>query len=249
MFNYKKRLYLSPLIMVGVFSSFAQATVPNAPGPYIGVTKIDDTSVRINFNDNSDNETGFILFGDGIYKSLSANDETINPNVYTDITGLICNKVYQVEAIAYNNDGNSTLSDKGIFRMSSTFGVDCPEVPNAPGPYIGVTKIDDTSVRVNFLDNSDNETGFRVIGNDINVSIPANDETLYSHVYQNITGLTCDKVYSIQALAFNTHGNSDLSELRAFNINTTFSTNCDDNDTIIIPLALDPTSIPATIFD
>jgi len=232
MFKNIKNKILSFILMLGIFTSFVNANVPNAAGPYIGVTKIDSSSVTINFVDNSNDEIGFKIIGD-INLSIPPHDETLTPNVYTDITGLTCDKVYQIEIIAYNNDGDSTPSDKRDFNMHSTFGVECnvTDVPNAPGSYIGVTSIDKSSVRINFLDNSNNETGFRVIGNDINISIPANDETIHNQVYANITGLTCDKVYSIQALAFNANGNSDLSDLRAFNIHTTFEVECNNTCT------------------
>lgn len=227
-----KKTILGFSLMLGIFTSFASASVPDAPGPYIGVTKTDNSTVTINFLDNSNDEKGFKIIGD-INASLPPHDETLTPNVYTDITGLECDKVYQIEVIAYNDDGNSTPSDKRDFNMHTTFQVECnvTDVPNAPGPYIGVTYIDKSSVRINFLDNSNNETGFRVIGNDINISIPANNETIHNQVYANITGLTCDKLYSIQALAFNNNGNSDLSDIRTFNIHTTFNIECNNSCT------------------
>ncbi len=126
---------------------------------------------------------------------------------------------------------------------------------NAPGPYIGVTGIDKTSARVNFLDNSDNENGFLLFDDsgDINVTVPKNNETAPSQTYVTLTGLTCDRVYTIKALAFNSNGNSETSDARSFNINTTFGIDCggddDEDNSSPVPPALDPTTIPSTIFD
>ena len=73
------------------------------------------------------------------------------------------------------------------------------DTPNAPWPYIEVTGIDTTSVRVNFLDNADNEDGFLLLNDsrDINITIPQNNATAPSQTYVTLTGLTCDKVYNI----------------------------------------------------
>jgi len=205
-------------------------TSPIHPGPYIGVTDINDTAVRINFLDNSDNETGFRIFGsDDINVTLPPNDGTVDQNVYANLTGLICNHVYKIQALAFNGSGDSLPTDVRAFNIHTTFGVDCNEtgvdVPEAPDSYIGVTDINDTAVRINFVDNSNNEIGFRIFG-DINTTLPANDESIDSNVYANLTGLTCDHVYTIQALAFNTSGESLPTDVRAFNIHTTFGVSC-----------------------
>lgn len=103
-------------------------------------------------------------------------------------------------------------------------------VPNTPGDYIGVTAIDKTSVRINFLDNSDNEKGFRILGEDINISIPAHDENQHPYVYANITGLACNKIYFITASAYNEDGSSESTNTRAFNLLSTFGLDCGEVD-------------------
>ena len=218
--------------MLGVLTSFTQASVPSVPGPYIGVTALSSTSVRINFLDNSDNEKGFLVFLNGIYlpPPIPANDEIVNSNVHKDLTGLTCNKIYSLKVLAYNDDGNSTWSDERNFNMETTFGIECNQtnLPDAPGPYIGITAIDNSSVRVNFLDNSDNEDGFLLFDRtrDINVTIPENNATESSETYATLNGLTCDRTYFIKALAFNSAGNSATSDERDFNIHTTFEIPC-----------------------
>ena len=232
MFNYRKKLFTTLLIMSGLFNAFALAIVPNAPGLYIGVTDINETAVRINFKDNSNNENGFKIFGD-INLSLPANDETTTPSVHATVTNLTCDRMYQLEAVAYNNDGNSTSSNSRSFNIHTTFGITCPdnEVPDAPGGYIGVTDINKTAVRINFKDNSDNETGFRVFGSNIDVSISANNEAEHPQAYATLTDLSCNRTYEIQALAYNNNGNSIVTDKKSFNIHTTFDVRCDSNNT------------------
>ncbi|HHB94848.1 MAG TPA: fibronectin type III domain-containing protein, partial [Campylobacterales bacterium] len=120
--------------------SFAEAAVPEAPGPYVGVTMIDNSSVRVNAADNSDNEDGFYV---SIYKYPSLTlfdtievDGSDSSQMEADVTGLTCNQTYKAVVVAYNDEGNSSVSDNRYFNMGSTFGVSCPNgVPNAPGPY------------------------------------------------------------------------------------------------------------------
>jgi len=143
----KKKLFI-PIIMGTVLTSFAVASVPDAPGSYIGVTKLTDTSVRINFLDNSDNEMGFKVFADGINISVPAHDETEHPQVYVNMTGLTCDKSYQVYAIAYNNDGNSTPSDTRSFNLNTTFSTGCNATQVAPIANAGVDQIVEESTVV-----------------------------------------------------------------------------------------------------
>jgi hypothetical protein len=233
MFRNIKKEIVSLTLMLGMLTSFANASVPDAPGSYIGVTALSLTSVRINFLDHSDNEKGFIVMMDGHHTPLPPNDETVNSEVYKDFTGLICDKRYYVKVVAYNDDGNSSWSDERNFKIESTFGFDCNNtigVPDAPGPYIGVTGIDSSSVQVNFLDNSDNEDGFLLFDRtgDINETLPENNATDPSQTYKTLTGLTCNRTYFIKALAFNSVGNSATTDERDFNIETTFEIDCNN---------------------
>jgi hypothetical protein len=251
MFKSKKGLFLSLFASICIVSSI-EAAVPNAPGSYLGVTKLDDsnTSVRISALDNSDNEKGFYL---SVYDSSSALFDTIKIDasdkayIYSNITGLTCDETYQAVLVAYNDDGNSSQSDLRAFNLKSSFGAKCPTESNvslnAPGPYIGVTPLNGskTAVRVNFLDNSNNEDGFKVFGDGIDVDIPANNGN--PQVYADLTGLTCDKSYQIQAVAYKNGVNSQASDVRDFNIHTTFGISCDQNGSSPVPVCIDPTTL------
>jgi len=235
------------LMLLGTLSVL-NASAPNPVGDYIGATDINTTAVRINFEDNSTNENGFHISGDGIDLDLPANDKTVNKYVYANLENLDCTKTYIIKIWSYNDDGNSSKKSRA-FNIHSTFGVDCNDtsIPDAPGPYIGVTDINDTAVRINFLDNSDNETGFRIFGSDdINVTLPPNDETVDQNVYANLTGLICNHTYTIQALAFNGSGDSLPTDVRAFNIHTTFGVPCDGNHIPVANAGADQTVADST---
>jgi len=228
MFKKTKQHAVSSLLVLGVLSIFAEAAVPTAPGLYIGVTDINATAVKINFLDNSNDELGFEIVGDITESIPGIHDEGVDPYVYHEISGLTCNQTYTIKALAYNADGNSSFSNERKFNIKTTFGQECPvlPVPRTPGLQIGVTDINKTAVRVSFQDNSNNETGFKIIG-DINATIVgANDENVHPYVYKDVTGLICNKLYKIQAVAYNANGDSVPSDERKFNIHTTFGLAC-----------------------
>ena len=252
MFNYKKGLFISLLIGSTLLSSFAEADTPNAPGSYVGVSKLSNTSVRISTKDNSDNEDGFYASVYDYASSALVQRKVLpasnNSTVYANFTNLVCDKLYSANILAFNSDGNSSTSDTRYFNIHSTFSTTCPnniDVPVAPGAYIGVTDINKSAVKVNFLDNSDNEDGFLLFDDsgDINITVPQNNTTAPSQTYVTLTGLTCDRVYTIKALAFNSNGNSATSDARAFNIYSTFGVTCDDTPISNHPPVANPQSI------
>jgi len=245
MFKYKKRLLTSLLITLGVSSSFIEAAAPAQPTE-LGSTKItcSPSVVRLSFLDNnSSNENNFtatISEYDNPSNSwtVTVPGQSTKPYAYINVsTGIDdLDKIYMATVVASNANGDSLPSDPNYFRMTSTFG--CTLI-NAPGPYIGVSPIKDpdtqeinkTSVRVNFLDNSDNENGFLLFDDtgDINVTLPKNNASEPSETYGILTGLTCDKVYTIKAIAFKGNVNSLPSNSRSFNIHTTFGVDCNDS--------------------
>ena len=237
MFKTIKKSIGASLLMMGLLTTFAEAVVPNAPGEKGGVTKLSDTSVRVSAKDNSNNEDGFYTSvydyaTSALVKRVQVNGSD-KSHTYANIEGLICDKLYSVNVIAFNSEGNSSESDTEHFNINSRFIPPCSNpdtTPDKPGPYIGVTGIDSSSVRVNFLDNSDNEDGFLLFDRtgDINVTLPANTAPESSQMYTTLTGLTCDRTYFIKALAFNSAGNSATSDERDFNIETTFNIDCNN---------------------
>ncbi|HHH55239.1 MAG TPA: fibronectin type III domain-containing protein [Bacteroidetes bacterium] len=226
MFRNLKQLILISTICLS-FTASLHAAIPNSPGSYIGVTSISNTSVRVNFLDNSNNENGFRIYdGDSIDITVPSNDESTQTNQYATLTGLEYDKTYTIQVVAFNSDGESLPSDTRSFTINSTFGY-----PKTPGPYIGVTSIDKTSVRISFLDNSNNEAGFKIYdGSAIDVTLAPNDETQARkrYVYKTLTGLNCNETYTIKAKSFNSQGESTPSLAKTFNIQNTFGITCNN---------------------
>jgi len=118
---------------------------------------------------------------------------------------------------------------QGLLILMSTFTFSKALAPHAPDPYLGVTLLQNTSdsVRVNFKDSSNNEDGFRIFnGTDINITIPANDESIHPYVYVNIDNLTCTQLYSIQVVSYKDGLESAPTPVRHFRIKSTFGVAC-----------------------
>ena len=236
MLVYQKKIFKSIFAIVGL-CSLLEAIPLNAPGPYLSSSKVKDSndSVRFSFRDNSNNENKFRINiydneSNRLFKSININGSNKGYG-YATVTNFHCDKVYKAVVTASNDEGNSSPSDFTFFQMKSTFGVSCPqspnvEVPTAPGAYLGITEINETAVRIGFLDNSENEDGFIVYGEGINLKLPKNDETKHSFQYATLTNLTCSKDYKIKVIAYNGEGNSSSSSSRQFNIQNTFGRAC-----------------------
>lgn len=100
------------------------ATIPSAPSG-LTATAISKTQINLSWNDNSDNETGFMIerkTGDsGSYELIGTTNSDIS--VYSD-TGLTQNTRYYYRVKAYNEIGESAYSNeaKATTKKSSSSG-------------------------------------------------------------------------------------------------------------------------------
>ena len=114
---------------------------------------------------------------------------------------------------------------KGFRNLSATLvvlsGVASATTPNAPGPYVGVYNVTGDSARISFLDNSNNENGFKVYVYDntsgvLDSSISPNPiivpKSSSTHQYLNLTNLQPDSFYEVRVSAFNSDGESTTTD-------------------------------------
>jgi len=209
----KKTIFQTLLIMI-ILSINAMATIaPKAP-INAGAYKFTENSTRLSFMDMSDNEEGFRVYHNGdIIGTVGAKDGN-GTYQYITLRDLKKATLYTVNIVAYNNAGESTP----LIKSFRTISIPKSNVPAQPGAYIGVWNETEDSVRISFMDNSDNEDGFRVEDLDGNVlmdNIPPKD---LNGTYQHITlsGLDEGKLYFIRVFAYNESGVSIPSSTRAF---------------------------------
>lgn len=210
--NFLQAMGLSLLL-----SGISLAATPATPGPYVGVYDVTETTARISFLDNSTDEDGFKVY---IHDENDVFDATVTPNPlmvpahnttdlhqYADITGLSAQTLYKVHVSAFNGDGESATTtpsseNNGKIRTSPLV---CQ--PAMPGPYVGTYNITNTSARISFLDNSDNEDNFKVEVYNSNTNALVQTFTVPSKAgvggfqYADITGLTQDTLYKVVVTA------------------------------------------------
>jgi hypothetical protein len=83
---------------------------PTAPSMLTAIARF--TTVRLRWNDNSDNEQGFKIFRKSDLHPYWQMIDRVGPNIrsYQD-TGLPCNKTFWYKVCAYNGYGNSSFSN------------------------------------------------------------------------------------------------------------------------------------------
>ncbi|MDF9408361.1 MAG: Exoglucanase B precursor [Pelotomaculum sp. PtaB.Bin013] len=179
----------------------ATGTVPAAPSD-LTATVLSSTIITLTWDDNSSNETGFIIErkkAGGSYTQIA----TVDANTTTcTISGLAGNTKYYYRVLAYNSSGNSVYSNE----VNVTTGT----VPAAPSD-LTATVLSSTSIMLTWDDNSSNETDFIVERKEAGGSY-----TRVATIDANTTsytdyGLTDNTKYYYRVLAYNSYGDSEYS--------------------------------------
>jgi len=134
--------------------------------------------------------------------------------------------------LTYEHDNSSTTSDSFTFTIDdgaggtvalTTFDMTITAVSNVTSPNVPTdltaTAISQTQINLSWVDNSDNETGFKIKREDTLIETTASDIESY-----NDTDLTCNTTYTYQVIATNDTGDSTTIEASA----TTHA--CDEED-------------------
>ena len=140
------------------FSAEASATTP-AMTPSVpsglAATVQATNRIRVSWTDNANNENGFAIERKTGSGGTYAQVATVGANVtvYTN-TGLAANTQYYYRVRATNATGASTYSAEA---NATTF----PFPPAAPSG-LAATALSSSSIRINWTDNANNETGFKI---------------------------------------------------------------------------------------
>ena len=183
-----------------------QETIPLPPSNLI-ISTVGQDFVLLFWNDNSDNEDGFI-----IERSIS---DTLNFSTLVDInsntinfidSGLEPNTSYFYRIKAYNSAGSSTYSN-----VVNSTTLEAP--PTAPSDLI-ISTVSQDSVSLSWTDNSDNEDGFiieRSISDTLNFSTLGD---INSNTINFIdSGLEPNTSYFYRIKAYNSAGSSTYSNV------------------------------------
>ena len=180
-------------------------TIPAAPTNLTAVAN-GPQQVTLNWQDNANNETGFIIrraVGGGAFVEI-ARLNTANPTSYVDMT-VSPNTTYRYRVLAFNA--------AGISGISNTPSVTTPGMAPATPSNLRVTTVAATSITIAWNDNSTNELGFYIerstngtTWNRIG-SVSANVTTFTS------TGLRVNRTYWYRVQAQNAAGVSQYSNI------------------------------------
>lgn len=165
--------------------------LPSAP-TNLRTTAVDSSRIQLNWNDNSNNESGFKIYDGG---TLIA---TVGANVvsYT-ATGLAANSYHCYQIHAYNSLGNSSWTDWSCATTPSS-----GQPPAAPS-NLRAAALDSTRIQLNWNDNSSNEAGFKIYdGGTLVATVGTNTATYIA------TGLAATSYHCYQVHAYNSYGNS-----------------------------------------
>lgn len=137
-------------------SSRTDTPKPAAPSN-MSASGLSNSSIKLTWTDNSDNETGFFVYreNNGYWYNIAILEENIT--TYTD-SNVSVNTIYNYVVLSYNSAGSTWLNGNDADYISATTeGVITK--PNAPLNMWG-TALSSSSIKLNWTDNSDNETGF-----------------------------------------------------------------------------------------
>ncbi|TMM30030.1 DNRLRE domain-containing protein [Polaribacter aestuariivivens] len=199
------KIKLAEVEVIG--KSIASPTIPDEP-TLLEVAEETCTSIKLTWNDASNNETGF-----KIMQSINGSAYTLYHTTEEDIesytaTGLDENTEYGFRVKAYNEAGNSAAARTDLITTST-----CPTVPNAPLVF-EATEGDCNSINLDWTDNSDNEDGFEILqstdGGINYISIHTTAENIISY---SVTGLEENTEYSFRVEAYNEAGNSAAAQV------------------------------------
>ncbi|MBI1836101.1 MAG: fibronectin type III domain-containing protein [Flavobacteriia bacterium] len=168
-------------------------------------TPFSQTQINLSWADNSQNEFGYMieraLTSNGTFEQVGFTNQ--NETTFTDLE-LIANTNYCYRIVAMNSNGE--FSTYSSIVCASTFPVII-----SPASYLTATPLSQTSVQLNWSDNSSTESGF-IIVSEINGQGFSNIDTVASNIttYLN-TGLLANTTYNYKIITYNIGGNAPFS--------------------------------------
>jgi hypothetical protein len=164
---------------------------PTAP---VGLTSVakSPTQVDLSWTDNSSDETGFKIYRNGVL--ITTTDAGVT--TFSD-TGLACGTTYTYEIKAVNASGDSPGTTITVSTPACASGA-----PTAPGGLTAIA-VSQTQINLLWIDNSSDETGFKIFRNGVLIKTTDANVTTFSD-----TGVSCGKTYTYTVKATNADGDS-----------------------------------------
>jgi len=156
-------------------------------------TAISPNQINLAWTDNSSDETGFKIEHDSTLLTTTVADA-----ISYSHPGLICGTTHNYSVTATNATGESTPITASATTTACT-GAPPPVAPTA----LNATVASQTQINLTWIDNSSDETGFKIERNTALIQTTAAEITSYSD-----NALTCNTTYNYSVKATNTNGDS-----------------------------------------
>ncbi len=181
--------------------------VPAAPSNLVATTS-SSSQINLTWTDNANNENGFKVEQSTDGTTFTQVAMLGSNAVSYSATGLSASTTYFYRVASFNDAGNSQYSN----TANATTSPAPPAVPAAP-TGLTATAISRTQINLSWVDNSGNETGFKIercksanCTNYVEVGQVGANVTTFAD-----TGLTKNTTYRYRVRAFNAGGNSGYS--------------------------------------
>ncbi len=177
---------------------------PAAPSG-LSATKTSTTSCNLSWTDNSYCEDGFTIEYSTDENFATFSSEPADADATSaSLSGLTAEDYYYIRIFAYNETGDSDYAVTNI---------DLREILPDPPSGLSALQSTNTSCTVSWIDNSTNETGFKIdYGTDDTFTIKSTIETAADTESVEISGLTANTTYYFQVCAKNTAGDSAYTD-------------------------------------
>ncbi len=206
--TYQYRVYAFNLGGNSLPSNVLEVATPDGPPvapSNLSATNVTQTSLTLNWQDNSNNELGFTveMASDIGFTNILQTVTTSANAVSQGFSGLIPSTTYYFRVNAFNGVGTSAWSAPLVAATS-------PATIPLPPTNLTTSNVTQTSITLNWVDNSNNESGFTVQiatnnGFTQNLQTFTTGPNATSYVF---TGLTPGTKYYFRVASFNAAGQS-----------------------------------------
>lgn len=200
---YKVRAKKLPAGVYSDYSSEQKIIIPLAAPTSLDGECLSPTSIKIYWKDNSSKELGYKIYRYNGVDWVKVHMTAANVQEWTD-SGLTSERWYGYKVRAYNDLAESAYSNiLNIFTSNP---------PNAPSNLRAQT-ISTSQINLDWDDNSNNETGFKIEESSNGVDFSQIDTVGENVTHYERTGLSSDQRRWYQVRAYNVSGNSGYSNI------------------------------------